>query len=105
MTNALLPDDLCAYRDATLTAIESIRRFLQHVLPHRFVKVRAYGLCARSHRARLARARVLAALGASHRAFEASSLARNQPPRPAVDVCPTCHTKMSLVGSLRPRAP
>jgi Putative transposase/Transposase zinc-binding domain len=31
---------------ATVTPLEFVRRFLQHVLPHRFVKIRHYGLMA-----------------------------------------------------------
>ena len=36
-----------------LEALEFIRRYLQHVLPHGFVKVRYYGLYAHRHRERL----------------------------------------------------
>jgi len=35
---------------ATLSAEEFIRRFLQHVLPKRFIKVRYYGLLSPSNR-------------------------------------------------------
>jgi len=35
----------------TLSAEEFLRRFLQHVLPKGFVKVRHYGLLANRHRA------------------------------------------------------
>jgi len=39
----------------TLTAFEFIRRFLLHILPHRFYKIRHYGiLSSRSHRGKLA---------------------------------------------------
>lgn len=41
-------------RLCTLTAEEFIRRFLQHVLPCGFVKVRYYGLFSHSHRSKLA---------------------------------------------------
>jgi hypothetical protein len=44
-------------RISTLTAEEFIRRFLQHVLPPRFVKVRYYGLLSPSNRHLLERAR------------------------------------------------
>jgi hypothetical protein len=40
-----------------VTAEEFIRRFLQHVLPRRFVKIRYYGLLASGNRALLDRAR------------------------------------------------
>jgi hypothetical protein len=45
----------------TLPVFAFIRRFLQHVLPQRFVKVRYYGLDAASNRHRLALARTLLA--------------------------------------------
>ena len=41
-------------RTYILPAIEFIRRFLQHVLPRGFVKVRYYGFFSHSHRRRLA---------------------------------------------------
>lgn len=91
------------HRTCPLPAEEFIRRFLQHVLPHRFVKVRSYGLFARSHRARLERARVLGARRASR-----AGLQIGPPPKPQrrpVDVCPRCQTRMDLVGSVQPRGP
>ncbi len=36
-------------RTVTLSAEEFLRRFLLHVLPHRFVKIRHFGLMAASH--------------------------------------------------------
>jgi hypothetical protein len=46
----------------TLTAGEFVRRFLLHVLPHRFVRIRHYGLlAARNVRTRLVQARELLA--------------------------------------------
>jgi hypothetical protein len=43
----------------TLSAEEFIRRFLQHVLPPRFIKVRYYGLLSPAHRQQLLKARQL----------------------------------------------
>ena len=49
----------------TLTPHEFIRRFLMHVLPKGFHRIRHYGLLASGHRAaNLARARELLALPA-----------------------------------------
>jgi hypothetical protein len=49
-------------RSMTLSASEFLRRFLLHVLPKRFVKIRQYGLLANRHRKRkLARCRQLLA--------------------------------------------
>ena len=37
-------------REMTLSGEESLRRFLLHVLPDRFVRIRYYGLLANRHR-------------------------------------------------------
>jgi hypothetical protein len=76
----------------TLAAEEFLRRFLQHVLPSGFVKVRHYGLLANRRRAeRLAVCRALlgvgpaAALPSSQRAAPAASIG------PAIGpTCPQC---------------
>lgn len=44
---------------STIPAEEFIRRFLQHVLPDHFVKVRYYGLLSPAHRHRIEKAREL----------------------------------------------
>jgi hypothetical protein len=62
----------------TLPAEEFIRRFLQHVLPKGFVKVRYYGLFAPGQRQRLKQARAL--LEAQH------------PPDPAAELDPDLTT-------------
>jgi ribosomal protein L37AE/L43A len=46
-------------KHCTLTAQEFIRRFLQHVLPPRFIKVRYFGLLSPTHRQLLLKARQL----------------------------------------------
>jgi hypothetical protein len=47
-------------REMTLPVEEFIRRFLLHILPHRFVRIRYYGLFANRHRDRqLERCRAL----------------------------------------------
>lgn len=47
-------------KEITLSAVEFIRRFLQHVLPRRFVRIRHYGFLApRYRRQKLARCRAL----------------------------------------------
>jgi hypothetical protein len=75
----------------TLDADEFIRRFLLHVLPRHFVKVRYYGLWATTNRDQLAKARAI---------LEHRRLAVGKPPRdrnrtaPApsgrIDRCPRC---------------
>src|SRR5437879_2196305 len=46
-------------KSRALTAEEFIRRFLQHVLPPRFVKVRYFGLLSPKHRHWLTQVRLL----------------------------------------------
>ena len=87
-----------------LPAEEFIRRFLQHVLPAGFVKVRYYGLFAPSNRDRLARARELAAAHPNAPSPSRVATAPNPARRPA-DVCPTCRSRMSLLGPITPRGP
>jgi hypothetical protein len=87
----------------TLDAAEFIRRFLLHVLPDGFHRIRHYGYLANGHRtARLARCRAL--LGA----------AAPPPPQPAanyrerirqltgraIDRCPCCGGHMIEIGSM-----
>lgn len=87
-----------------LSAEEFIRRFLQHVLPAGFVKVRYYGLFASSNRKRLARARQLA--GAQPGARIPPSVRKPAAPdRTPADVCPKCQSRMSPLGPLSPRGP
>jgi len=69
-----------ALRRCRLSADEFLSRFLQHVLPRRFVKVRAYGLFASARRADL---------GVAHELLEMRSAAEScQPPKPDVPVDP-----------------
>jgi hypothetical protein len=86
---------------ATLTGVEFLRRFTQHVLPKRFVKIRHYGLYASSHvDTLLARARAIIAQATP-------SLAKSEPPKmsesPTASArehpCPRC-----LIGSFVPSA-
>lgn len=56
----------------TLDAVEFIRRFLQHVLPHGYVRIRHYGLHHNRQRAQLAQARRLLGAAASPAAPELS---------------------------------
>lgn len=84
-------------RVASLPPVEFLRRFLQHVLPSRFVKVRHFGLHHPSRRAMLA----------LHRA--ALYLHLNQtipvpppPPEPKPCLCPKCSTPMLVAQRLAP---
>jgi Putative transposase len=86
---------------ATVSAEEFIRRFLQHVLPDRFVKVRYYGLLSPGHRPLLNRARQL--LGAS--VLETTTIAKPRAGKAALGVprCPKCGSVLILVEILRPQ--
>ena len=76
----------------TLDAVEFIRRFLLHVVPTGFTRIRYYGFLAnRDRTANIERARVLI-----------GSTRKLRPPAPAPDprLCPQCHQ-----GTLRRLAP
>jgi hypothetical protein len=86
---------------STITAEEFIRRFLQHILPKGFVKVRYYGLLAASNRHLLDQARQLLNPSA------APSIPANddQHGKDPVDHprCPKCGAALRLVERLKPR--
>ena len=83
---------------ATVSAEEFIRRFLQHVLPERFVKVRYYGLVSPGNRALLKRAQALG-VGATG-ALVSEDQTSNQ--RDLLR-CPNCGSEMKLIGKLSAR--
>lgn len=67
-------------KTCTLSAEEFIRRFLQHVLPKGYVKVRYYGFFSPSHRARLAALREqLGKSQSDEPALDREPQARDQP--------------------------
>jgi len=75
----------------TLEAVEFVRRFLTHVLPTGFVRVRHYGLLANRHRReKLARCRELLGMAVTPQADTASTDPDPvTPPAPEVAVTPT----------------
>ncbi len=97
-------------RYCTLTALEFMRRFLQHVLPKGFVKVRYYGLFSAGNRKLLAEIR---------QQLSPSSIPPDNSTHPEViacldeqsgqDIvlCPRCGTAMQLFKTIHPhrRAP
>jgi hypothetical protein len=92
-------------KTCTLPAEEFIRRFLQHVLPARFIKVRYYGILSPGNRHMLHRAREV--LGA--RTVQITTLAQHaegNAPTDARDAprCPTCGSILLLVETLRRRS-
>ena len=92
------------YRTMTLTADEFIRRFLLHVLPKGFHRIRHYGLLASAgRRANVARARALLAVPPVVEPAEPAELTEPQPP------CPCCGGRMIIIETfqrwMQPRAP
>jgi hypothetical protein len=92
------------HQSMTLPADEFIRRFLLHVLPKGFHRIRHYGLLASAGRkANVARARELLAAPA---ATETEEPALSPDPRPP---CPCCGGRMVVIevfrGVAQPRAP
>ena len=87
------------YRTMTLSADEFIRRFLLHVLPKGFHRIRHYGLLASaSCKTNIARARELIAApipqvepSASHDTVDPDAITDHRPP------CPCCGGRMILV--------
>lgn len=86
----------------TLEAEEFIRRFLQHVLPERFVKVRYYGLMSPSNRHLLERARQQ--LTASRMEEEPSQKGSIVKQRSETLRCPRCGREMRLVERVKPNS-
>ena len=91
----------------TLTAQEFIRRFLLHVLPDGFHRIRHYGLLASSRRAgTIARIRqIIAALMPADIARDDVPVAATQPeqaPEPKQPPCPCCGGRMILVERFAP---
>jgi hypothetical protein len=77
------------YKTMTLATHEFIRRFLMHVLPTGFHRIRHYGLFANSSRAKtIMRARQLLASAAP---------ASENIPRTQLDKCPCCGGCMRII--------
>jgi hypothetical protein len=86
-------------RTLTLAAEEFLRRFLLHVLPKRFVRIRYFGfLASRSRTPQLAQCR---------QALTVASAPPPEPPPPAVPrpswPCPRCGAPMRIIERLTAR--
>ena len=93
-------------KTSTLPAEEFIRRFLQHVLPRGFVKVRYYGFLAPGCRKRLASLRqqlgylspdLSSALDSGDTAASSDAATSNYTP-----LCPSCGQPMRRRSTIRP---
>jgi hypothetical protein len=96
-------------KTCTLPAEEFIRRFLQHVLPKGFVKVRYYGFLSSGLRQRLAALRhQLVNLAVDNSAPVSTVESTNAQPSDvaassSVVLCPSCGQAMKHRSILRPR--
>src|SRR5262249_47655070 len=83
-------------RPPTLDALEFLRRFLQHVLPDGFVKVRHFGFL---HASCAIPPDTLRRMIVQARPIDGKPT-RIVPPQPLVALCPTCGTPMRVVMRL-----
>jgi hypothetical protein len=86
-------------KTSRLPAQEFIRRFLQHVLPKGFVKVRYYGLLSPSNRLLLEKARQLLPARPSQIIPHPFQLCEPEPEGP---LCPECGSKLLFLGRFTP---
>ena len=91
-------------RTMTLATGEFIRRFLLHILPRGFHRIRHYGLLASaSRKANIAKARDLLAVPAPSATQEPAASPDHRPP------CPCCGGRMTIIETFergrQPRAP
>jgi hypothetical protein len=98
------------YRTMTLVPGEFIRRFLLHVLPKGFHRIRHYGLLASAARkANIARARELLAAPEPPTVRDATTKATATAPTDQRPPCPCCGGRMIIVATFErgggPRAP
>ena len=86
----------------TLPVQSFIQRFLQHVLPKGFVKIRRYGFFSPGKRPLLRQLRLL--LGSIYPQTSSSNPAANPIPPDTDRCCPACGQAMRLVETLSPHA-
>jgi hypothetical protein len=86
------------YQTMTLSTHEFIRRFLMHVLPGGFHRIRHYGLLASGSRAaNIARARQLLAVPVRSEQQDASEAPAADQPRMLPRPCPCCGGRMFII--------
>jgi hypothetical protein len=91
-------------RRMTLTAHEFLRRFMLHVLPRGFVRIRSFGLLAnRGRDAQLARCRQLLGCKERETVAETSELPGNSSPDEVGLRCPACGQDTLLLIARTPR--
>jgi len=83
------------FKTMTLATDEFIRRFLMHVPPKGFHRIRHYGLLANGNRkVMVAKARELLAMTPREAAAQATPAAETAAPRPLPCCCPRCGSRM-----------
>jgi hypothetical protein len=93
------------YKTMTLAPHEFIRRFLLHVLPKGFHRIRHYGILANGHRAAsVARARQLLGLPVDDHGPDSNHLAMPSEPSAPTPPCPRCGGRMIIVETFAPDA-
>ncbi len=91
------------YKTMTLAAHEFIRRFLIHVLPKRFHRIRHYGLFANGNRvANIARARELLDVMPPAGTPEGEPAEDADEPRASAQPCPGCGGRMIVIEVFEP---
>jgi hypothetical protein len=84
-----------------LEATEFIRRFLLHVLPHGFMKIRHSGFLSPNFGVALQRIREM--IGLLYELLRACPVRARPPRKPRPPRCPRCNTPMQWVRFLAPR--
>jgi hypothetical protein len=91
-------DGRARYKTMTLATDEFIRRFLMHVLPHGFHRIRHYGLFANGNRAaNIARARELLAVPSRLQEPEIAEATAADEPRVLPRPCLCCRGRMIII--------
>lgn len=86
------------WKTMRLTTDEFIRRFLSHVLPKGFHRIRHYGLLANANRvANIAKARELLAVSAPENEPETQEAASSDEPNVLAQPCPCCGGRMIII--------
>jgi hypothetical protein len=96
-------DDTARYKTMTLDCHEFIRRFLMHVLPKGFHRIRHYGLFANGNRAaNIARARELLNVPAPANDEAVDAAAKPDEPQILNFPCPCCGGRMIIIEVFAP---
>ena len=95
-------DGPARYKVMTLAAGEFIRRFLIHVLPDGFHRIRHYGLFASGTRSgNIARARELLAMPPRPRQPDADATSTDDELKTLASPCPCCGGRMIIIETFR----